>query len=78
MKIQLTDPITGKAHTETVRFTTDHPASHYGQAVMVGVKNGLIDHQNWILQGGRVLKNTPREAEQFRFWHSLIDAMNGY
>lgn len=75
MKIQLTDPITGKSHTEHVRFTTEHPASHYGQPVMVGAKHGLLDHQNWVLQGGRIVKCTEREAEQFKQWHQLINAM---
>ena len=77
MKIQLTDPITGKSHTERVDFETAHPASHYGQPVMVGRKHGLLDHQNWILQGGAVLKRTSREAEAFEKWHSLIDVMAG-
>jgi len=72
MRITLTNPITGKASTTTARFSIDHPASRYHQTVLVD-KNGVIDHTNWVLQGGQIVSASDREREQFAKWHHLIE-----
>jgi hypothetical protein len=79
VKIKAYDVITGEGIDLTALLTTDHPASSYGQAVMViDERNGeVMSHQNWILAGCHVVDLPDDEAEDFKQWYSLIEVMTG-
>lgn len=78
MKVQITDLLSGDAVDLTASFTCDHPASSYGQKVMVIDEwDDAMSHQNWILGGAKVIDATPSEMEDFNKWHQLIDMMAG-
>jgi len=78
MKIEVTDVFTNESVELTATMTTDHPASSYGQPVMVVDEwNDCMSHQNWILAGGRIIEATEAERADFARWYSLIEAMAG-
>lgn len=77
MKIKAWDMMTDTHIELTASLTTDHPASSYGQAVMVIDEwNGeVMSHQNWILAGCHVVDLPDDEVGDFERWYSLIEAM---
>jgi hypothetical protein len=79
VKIKAYD-MTEDTHIElTASLTTDHPASSYGQPVMVIDEwdGEAMSHQNWILAGCHVVDLPDDEAEDFERWYSLIEVMTG-
>lgn len=78
MKIKARDIFTGEEVVLTASFTTDHPASSYGQPVMIieeWEENDVMSHQNWILAGCQVVEMEESEREDFEKWHRLIEIM---
>lgn len=61
----------------TASITTEHPASSYGQPVMLIEEWGgdVMSHSNFILIGARVIEISDQEIGAFRQWHQMIDAM---
>jgi hypothetical protein len=79
MKIKAWDMMTDQHIELTASLTTDHPASSYGQAVMVIEEwdGEAMSHQNWVLAGCEVADLPDDEAEDFRQWYSMIEMMAG-
>lgn len=79
MKIKAWDMMTDQHIELTASLTTDHPASSYGQPVMVISEwdGEAMSHQNWILAGCEVVDLPDDEAEDFKQWYSLIEVMAG-
>jgi hypothetical protein len=79
MKVQIIDLLSGNVVDLTASFTCDHPASSYGQKVMVIDEwdNDAMSHQNWVLGGAKVIGATDAEMDEFDKWHQLIDLMVG-
>jgi hypothetical protein len=79
MKIKAYDMTTDNHIELTASLTTDHPASSYGQAVMVIDEwdGDIMSHENFVLAGCHVVDLPDDEAEEFRQWYSLIEAMAG-
>ena len=76
MLIQANDIMTGDVVDLHATFTTNHPASSYGQPVMVIEEWGdCMSHQNWVLAGCSVIEASEAEKRDFTHWHGLIDAM---
>jgi hypothetical protein len=78
MKITLTNPITGKTRTMRAHLTTDHPASNYGQPVMIA-GGAALDVANAVLQGARIIQ-PPKRTDQVRMllqWQKSACAMIG-
>lgn len=54
----------GQRHQISATITTDHPASSYGQPVIVLDSDGdALDIQSWILLNYQVISATPGEVE---------------
>ena len=74
MKISARDIFTNEQVELTGHITTDHPASSYGQPVLIIAEwaggNGVMDLFNWTLSGCEVVEITVEEAEDFRVWAS--------
>lgn len=72
MKIQARDIFTDEQVELTGHITTDHPASSYGQPVMLIEEwdHEPMDLFNWTLSGCEVVEITVEEAEDFRVWAS--------
>ncbi len=76
MLICINDIFIGEAVELTASFTTDHPASHYGQPVIyIDEWGDCISHLNWVLGGAKLIDATPDEQTSFTKWHELIDIM---
>ncbi len=56
----------GKRHRVKATITTDHPASHYGQPVIVLADGDALDLTSWVLCQYRVEKATKKEREQLQ------------
>lgn len=74
MKIKSYDLFTKKDEILTAIITTDHPASSYGQPVMLidEWENGLMDCQNWILGGCYVVEMDESENALFQKWRENL------
>jgi hypothetical protein len=55
-----------------VHVTTAHPASHYGQPVMVLPDGGAIDLMSWILCGYQIERATKAERAKL---HKVLAAL---
>ncbi len=78
MKITAHDILTGEEISLTAALTTEHPASSYGQPVMLIDEwdgDNCMSHQNWILAGRRVEEVDEGEKEAFAKWYRLIEVM---
>jgi hypothetical protein len=66
----------GKRHRVKAEITTDHPASHYGQPVIVLEDGGALDLTSWVLCQYKVVKATKKEKEQlariFDLWELML------
>jgi len=54
----------GQRRNIRASVTTDHPASHYGQPVLVLPDGGALDLTSWVLLNYRVEKATQKERAQ--------------
>lgn len=54
----------GKRHRVKAKVTTDHPASHYGQPVIVLEDGGALDLTSWLFCQYRIVRATKGEREQ--------------
>lgn len=65
MKLAYTDLIgDNQRHEVRATVTTDHPASSYGQPVIVLESDGqALDINSWILLNYQILEATPEEME---------------
>lgn len=54
----------GKVHNTKAKITTDHPASSYGQPVIVLPDGSALDLISWIGLGYEVVRATAKEREQ--------------
>jgi len=81
MKIIARDVFGGDDVILTATLTTDHPASSYGQPVMMIDEwewdDDCMSHQNWILAGCQVVEIADDEVEDFKKWYHLIEALVG-
>lgn len=79
MIIEGYDLVRDKAVTLTASMATEHPASSYGQPVMLIDEwdGGVMSHANFILIGARVIEINDQEIEALQKWHQLFDAMAG-
>lgn len=65
MKLSYVDLLgDGERHTLSARITTDHPASSYGQPVIVMEDGGALDLASWVMLGYQVVEATPEERAQ--------------
>jgi hypothetical protein len=53
----------GKRHRVKAEITTDHPASHYGQPVIVLEDGDALDLPSWTLCQYSIVRATKRERE---------------
>jgi len=51
-----------KRHRIKASITTDHPASHYGQPVIVLEDGGALDLMSWVGLGYRVVRASKKET----------------
>jgi hypothetical protein len=51
-----------KSHRIKATVTTEHPASHYGQPVIVLEDGGALDLFSWVTLGYRVVKASKKET----------------
>lgn len=70
MRVRLTDPITGKFRTQRAYLTTEHPASHYGQPVLI-VCGNILDYANAVMQHIRTVE-PPKRPDQVRMMRQWI------
>ena len=78
MKIIARDLMTDHNIELNATLTTDHPASSYGQPVMVIDEWGdCMSHQNWVLAGCYIVEIDDDEKEDFAKWYGLIEQMAG-
>lgn len=77
MELSYTDILTGKNKRTKARITTDHPASSYGQPVVVLPDGGALDGQSWVLLGYRVVKVSEAEAPKMEKWLENLNTMIG-
>ena len=77
MELSYTDILTGKNKRTKARITTDHPASSYGQPVVVLPDGGALDGQSWVLLGYQVVKISKTEAPKMHKWIENLNAMIG-
>ncbi len=78
MKLQYRDLLgDGELHKIDAEVTTDHPASHYGQPVIVLPDGGALDLQSWMLLGYQVMSATSDEVEDLKKVFSNFGAMVG-
>lgn len=55
-----------KPHRMKATITTDHPASHYGQPVIVLEDGEALDLFSWVALGYRVVKASKKEQQALR------------
>ncbi len=56
----------GARHNIRASITTDHPASHYGQSVIVLKDGDALDLTSWVLLNYRVEKATTKERQSLK------------
>ncbi len=67
MRLSYRNITTGDRHEATATVTTDHPASSYGQPVIVLDSDGdALDINSWTLLDYRIEQANPEEAEQIK------------
>lgn len=67
MRLSYRNLTTGERHEATATVTTDHPASSYGQPVIVLDSDGdALDINSWILLDYRIEQASPEEAEMIK------------
>lgn len=78
MIVTLTNPLTGKTRKLRGRLVTDHPASSYGQPVML-LSDGPLDVSNAVLQNARIIEppKQRRQIELLAQWQASAKAMLG-
>ena len=77
MILQYTDIFGGgKRQKITANVTTEHPASHYGQPVVVLQDGNLLDPMSWELMGYRLVSCTKAEAPIMAKWTLNLYAMS--
>ncbi len=59
------------------KVTTDHPASHYGQPVIVLNDGDALDLQSWIILNYRVEKATQKERQELKKVFDNFNLMAG-
>ena len=65
MKLSYVDLLgDGERHTIEATITTDHPASSYGQAVIVTGDGLALDLASWVMLDYQVVEATPEERAQ--------------
>ena len=67
----------GKTKKITATITTEHPASHYGQPVIVLGDGQAMDAQSWVLLSYRVVSATKEESPLLEKWLKNTYAMMG-
>jgi len=74
MKLSYVDVLgDGERHEISATITTDHPASSYGQPVIVLEDGGLLDASSWILLNYQVVEANPHERELLqRFINNIM------
>ena len=78
MKLEYTDIFDGgKTKKITATITTEHPASHYGQPVIVLDDGNTMDAQSWVLLSYRVVSATKEESPLLEKWLKNTYAMMG-
>ena len=76
MILQYTDIFSGgKRKKIAATITTEHPASHYGQPVVLLADGNLLDYQSWELMGYRLVSCTKNEAPLMAKWILALYAM---
>ena len=76
MKLAYTDIFNnGKAKQIRATITTEHPASHYGQPVVILQDGNLLDCQSWELMGYCLVSCTKDEAPIMAKWILNLYAM---
>ena len=76
MKLEYTDIFGGgKRKKITATITTEHPASSYGQPVVVLQDGTLLDCQSWELMGYCLVSCTRAEAPLMAKWILALYAM---
>lgn len=77
MILQYTDIFSGgKRKKITATITTEHPASHYGQPVVLLADGNLLDPMSWELMGYRLVSCTKDEAPLMAKWTLNLYAMS--
>ncbi len=76
MKLQYTD-LNGTTHEVTAQVTTDHPASSYGQPVIVDENGNAMDSVSWVLLKFRVVEATECEAKMLDRVLAIDPDLNG-
>jgi hypothetical protein len=65
MKLSYVDPQgKGERHTVEATITTEHPASSYGQPVIVMSDGGALDLASWAMLGYQIVEATREERAQ--------------
>lgn len=65
MKLSYVDLLgDGERHAVEATITTDHPASSYGQPVIVMEDGGAVDLASWVTLDYQVIEATPEERAQ--------------
>jgi len=68
----------GKRHQTKATITTDHPASSYGQPVIVLEDGGALNWESIVLLMYRVVKINKREKKMLDNLNRSIQACTGY
>ena len=77
MKLEYTDIFDGgKTKKITATITAEHPASHYGQPVVILQDGTLLDCQSWELMGYCLVSCTKDEAPIMAKWILNLYAMS--
>ena len=77
MKLEFTDIFDGgKRKKITATITTEHPASSYGQPVVLLADGNILDCQSWELKGYRLVSCTKAEAPIMAKWTLNLYAMS--
>ncbi len=78
LKLQYRDIVgDGELHEIEAEITTDHPASSYGQPVIVLPDGEALDPQSWVLMGYQVLSASEDEIEALKKWLGNLGVMIG-
>lgn len=77
MKLEYTDIFDGgKRKKIAATVTVEHPASHYGQPVILLADGNLLDPMSWELMGYRLISCTKAEAPIMAKWTLNLYAMS--
>jgi hypothetical protein len=61
-----------KRHTINATITRDHPASSYGQPVIILDDDNLLDMTSWVLLNYQIVKATPEEFAMIKSIYEQI------